>query len=60
MSFKSKCKYSNDCPIFLGSDKSIVLDLMVYKNVFCNRGEKGWSNCKKRVEFEQEEITHQN
>lgn len=49
MQIKGRCKFSKDCAIYHGVE-SIAMDLMIYRNVFCNRGPKGWNNCKKYIE----------
>ena len=46
------CQYIKTCPIYQGEDESISTPLSIYKNVFCNRGFRGWDNCKQFKEFE--------
>ncbi len=47
MQMRGKCKYNKECSVYQGIDTPENMSLMIYKNVFCNRGEKGWSGCKK-------------
>jgi hypothetical protein len=43
----NRCQFANECPIFLGKLKVSDTPLTIYRNVFCNRGLKGWKNCKR-------------
>jgi hypothetical protein len=47
-----KCRYASNCPIFQGVELPPEADLIIWRNVFCYRGLKGWSNCKKYQHFE--------
>ncbi len=40
-----KCKYAGECPVFKGTLKVKEHPLFLLRNVFCNRGRKGWQNC---------------
>lgn len=51
MSRQLLCPYSENCEIYQGKKPIQQPSLMIYKNVFCKRGEKGWSNCKYYVEL---------
>ncbi len=46
MNLGTRCRFSNKCELFLGKKESSKTPLPVYRNVFCNRGIKGWKNCK--------------
>jgi hypothetical protein len=39
------CQYTKTCPIFQGKEETNGTPLTIYKNVFCNRGSRGWNNC---------------
>ncbi len=41
----NRCKFAEDCPRFSGEEKTVDTPLAVFRNVFCNRGMKGWKNC---------------
>ncbi len=41
------CKYADICTVYNNENKKIEKPLFLIKNVFCNRGEKGWVNCKR-------------
>jgi len=40
-----RCPHVADCPVFQGKLEVENAPLMLVKNVFCNRGIKGWKNC---------------
>lgn len=46
-----KCPYANDCPVYKGEIEAVGIPLYIYRNVFCNRGYKGWTNCERYTEF---------
>ncbi|WP_321290205.1 hypothetical protein [uncultured Sunxiuqinia sp.] len=41
------CPYAKECPVY--QEELIVKDVIPFliKNVFCNRGQKGWKNCER-------------
>ena len=41
------CKYASDCPAYQNKIKDIGKPIFIIRNVFCNRGIKGWSNCER-------------
>ena len=47
-----KCKYSATCPIFIGTLKEEDKPTFMYKNIFCNRGVRGWNACKRFQVYE--------
>jgi len=51
MHLKQKCKFTQECPIYQGKEKTKEISLQIYKNVFCYRGEKGWAGCKRRTQL---------
>lgn len=44
------CPYIKTCPVYQGKKETNGIPLELYKNVFCNRGIKGWENCKYYLE----------
>ncbi len=44
------CQYIKTCQIYLGKKETNGAPLALYKNVFCNRGIKGWKNCNQYLE----------
>ena len=48
-----RCPYARECEIFQDKEENNKgLSLTIYRNVFCNRGEKGWKNCEAYQNFE--------
>ncbi len=45
MQFERVCKYASDCPVYRNKIPDLGKPLFLIRNVFCNRGIKGWSNC---------------
>ncbi len=43
---KYVCPYTKTCELYLGQITIENPPLLIYKNVFCHRGAKGWNNCK--------------
>ena len=41
------CNHSNECPVYKGDITIDGVDHVIVRNVFCNRGEMGWKNCKR-------------
>jgi hypothetical protein len=46
------CKYYGECPVYKNENKSLNKPVYIVRNVFCNRGEKGWKNCKRHKLYE--------
>jgi len=42
-----RCHYANECPVYKGEVNELETPDFLIKNVFCNRGIKGWKNCKR-------------
>lgn len=55
MNLGKLCRYSGECSVYNDENKRIEKPLFIIKNVFCNRGYKGWSNCKRFSLYEQGE-----
>ena len=53
MNLGKLCKHSADCPVYQNKNDKITRPLFLIRNVFCNRGYKGWSNCKRYLLLEQ-------
>jgi hypothetical protein len=41
------CPFAKACPVYHGNIKIENTSLFLVKNVFCNRGERGWKNCRR-------------
>lgn len=40
-----RCKYADKCPVFNNEIEGLKSPIHIIRNVFCNRGRKGWENC---------------
>jgi hypothetical protein len=49
-----RCPYAGDCAQYKGTGLPENMNLVLFRNVFCNRGIKGWSNCDKFQLYENE------
>jgi len=45
MNLGMRCGYAEECPVYRGETEVKDISLHLLRNVFCNRGKKGWSNC---------------
>jgi len=41
------CPYSKTCPVYCETFIVDQVSPFLIKNVFCNRGPKGWNNCER-------------
>jgi len=46
-----KCEYTDDCTVFNSKEETNGTPVYIYRNVFCNRGYKGWKNCEQYIEY---------
>lgn len=56
MNLGSRCHFANQCTLFKGEEKTKI-ELSIFRNVFCNRGPKGWKNCERYKEFLKNQAT---
>jgi hypothetical protein len=45
MNLGLRCGYAEECPVYKGKTEVKEMPLHLLRNVFCNRGNKGWKNC---------------
>lgn len=45
MNYGRLCPYAGDCPVYKNMIKEIDTPIHIIRNVFCNRGKRGWENC---------------
>lgn len=45
MNLGLRCGYAEECPVYQGDTEVKEMPLHLLRNVFCNRGQKGWKNC---------------
>lgn len=50
------CIYASDCPVYQKRTKVLGKPVFLVRNVFCNRGIKGWKNCKRYLALETGEL----
>jgi hypothetical protein len=55
MNLGKLCKYAGECTVYQNENDRIEKPIFLVKNVFCNRGFKGWTNCKRFRMYEQGE-----
>ncbi len=55
---KTLCPYTKSCPVYKGSGDTGGVPLVIYRNVFCLRGLKGWNNCKEYTKNQEIKITN--
>lgn len=53
MNLGRRCKYAEECPVYQNEIKTLGKPIYLIRNVFCNRGQKGWNNCKRYLALEQ-------
>lgn len=46
------CQFAKECPVYQGDLIIDKISPFLLKNVFCNRGYKGWSNCERYKQAE--------
>lgn len=47
------CKYAKECTVYQNENDEIKKPIFLVRNVFCNRGKKGWFNCKRFLTYEE-------
>jgi len=47
------CKYAGECTVYQDENKEIEKPIFLVRNVFCNRGKKGWYNCQRFLAYEE-------
>ncbi|MBN2635188.1 MAG: hypothetical protein JXR61_02880 [Prolixibacteraceae bacterium] len=54
------CKYAKNCPVYQNEIADLNKPIMIIRNVFCNRGIKGWTNCARFNALEEGKSVNQN
>lgn len=49
------CKYAKECTVYQDENDELEKPIFLVRNVFCNRGKKGWYNCKRFLAYEEGE-----
>ncbi|AHW62048.1 hypothetical protein SAMN05444285_12456 [Draconibacterium orientale] len=55
MNLGYRCHFAKTCPLYKGEEKAKDMPLPLFRNVFCNRGMKGWKNCSRFNKLTEEE-----
>ncbi|MDD4426035.1 MAG: hypothetical protein WCY58_04610 [Mariniphaga sp.] len=50
-----RCKYAEECTVYQDENNEVKKPVFLIRNVFCNRGLKGWKNCKRYMAYERGE-----
>ncbi len=50
-----RCRFAAECSVYSGETKVEKMPLHLLRNVFCNRGQKGWKNCSRYLLLEKGE-----
>lgn len=53
-----RCRYADHCPLYNGIGIPENMTRSIWRNVFCYRGLKGWTNCEKYKVFKEELSSH--
>jgi hypothetical protein len=53
---KQLCAFAKTCPIYQEKETINATPIVLYKNVFCNRGSQGWANCHQFSDFEKKKL----
>ncbi len=56
MNLGKRCKYAKECPVFQNQLETVGKPIFLIRNVFCNRGYKGWGNCQRFLALEQGQL----
>ncbi|RIH65001.1 hypothetical protein D1164_10445 [Mariniphaga sediminis] len=52
MHLGKRCRYAKECTVYQSKNKKVEKPIFIIRNVFCNRGAKGWTNCKRFLAYE--------
>ncbi len=52
----NRCQFAGECSVFNGEEKISETPLPIFRNVFCNRGMRGWKNCVRFNELDHSQI----
>ncbi len=55
MNLGKLCKYASKCTVYQNSNSELKKPVFLIRNVFCNRGGKGWYNCLRFLKYEEGE-----
>lgn len=53
MNLGKLCKYAQQCNVYNNDNSRLEKPVFLIRNVFCNRGPRGWNNCLRFAAYEQ-------
>ena len=53
MNLGKLCKYAKGCSVYQNTNSEQKKPVFLVRNVFCNRGSKGWYNCLRFLKYEE-------
>lgn len=53
MNLGKVCKYAGKCSVYQNNNNELNKPVFLIRNVFCNRGSKGWYNCLRFLKYEE-------
>ncbi len=53
-----RCRFASECPVYKGEIRVDSMPKYLYRNVFCERGERGWKNCEHYVKYSESESSN--
>ncbi len=53
MNLGKLCKYATGCSVYQDNNRELKKPVFLIRNVFCNRGIKGWNNCLRFMNYQE-------
>ncbi|MFW6370490.1 MAG: hypothetical protein ACOC10_04715 [Bacteroidota bacterium] len=53
MNLGKLCKYARECSVYKNNNNELKKPVFLIRNVFCNRGAKGWNNCLRYTSYQE-------
>lgn len=47
------CRFAGECSVYQQENIKINKPVFLIRNVFCNRGAKGWNNCRRFLMYQE-------
>ncbi len=60
MNLGKMCMYAKECPVYNNSNDKTDKPVFIIRNVFCNRGARGWNNCLRFLSCQQGKAVTEN
>ncbi len=59
MNLGKLCKHAKRCSVYQDTNNEINKPVFLIRNVFCNRGVKGWNNCLRFFNYEKGDVVRE-